>query len=91
MILDILVHFVSFFQVSFAIAVTHYISWRTGRPGNALGLLPQLVVAANMTRLSLSLAGASFLLVGLISLASVPVLRRGNWRQLCPYHAIVMP
>lgn len=46
--------------------------------GNALGLLPQLVVAANMTRLSLSLAGASFLLVGLISLASVPVLRQAR-------------
>eukprot|EP00438_Fugacium_kawagutii_P034135 Skav216733 [mRNA] locus=scaffold653:201057:205832:+ [translate_table: standard] len=49
---------------------------------NALGLLPQLVVAANMTRLSLSLAGASFLLVGLISLVAVPVLRRpGQARQ----------
>ena len=43
--------------------------------GNALGLIPQLLVAANMTRLSLSLAGASFLLIGLISLVSVPILK----------------
>lgn len=46
--------------------------------GNALGLVPQLVVAANMTRLSLSLAGGSFLLVGLISLISIPVLRQAR-------------
>ena len=50
-------------------------------PGNALGLLPQLVVAANMTRLSLSLAGGSFLLVGLISLISIPVLRQASITQ----------
>ena len=70
--LDIFGHSGSFlfFQVlSFAQSNSLHpvILWHTGHwPGNALGLLPQLVVAANMTRLSLSLAGASFLLVGLI-------------------------
>ena len=58
-----------FFVVPFSAHLGHL------APGNALGLVPQLVVAANMTRLSLSLAGGSFLLVGLISLISIPVLR----------------
>jgi hypothetical protein len=96
--LDIFGHSGSFlcFQVlSFAQSnpLHPVILWHTGHwPGNALGLLPQLVVAANMTRLSLSLAGASFLLVGLISLASVPVLRRGNpGHTTGPLSSLVMP
>ncbi|CAJ1342323.1 unnamed protein product, partial [Effrenium voratum] len=46
--------------------------------GNALGLVPQLVVAANVTRLSLSLAGLAFLATGLVSLISIPVLRQAK-------------
>lgn len=50
----------------------------TSGMGNGLGLLPQLIVAANVSSLSLSLAGVTFFLVGLISLLSVPVLRQAR-------------
>merc|ERR1719326_1498848 len=43
--------------------------------GSFFGVLPQLIVAARATRLTLSLAGAWVFLAMLVSLVSVPVIR----------------
>eukprot|EP00931_Biecheleriopsis_adriatica_P004762 TRINITY_DN106391_c0_g1_i1.p1 TRINITY_DN106391_c0_g1~~TRINITY_DN106391_c0_g1_i1.p1 ORF type:complete len:584 (-),score=97.25 TRINITY_DN106391_c0_g1_i1:83-1834(-) len=46
--------------------------------GAGLGILPQLVVSTGVTQISMLLAGVSLFVVGLISLVSVPVLRRAR-------------